>query len=76
MRIPLTGLARSLLGASTALAACSDPALVVEVVYDDPALRDQLRSLTLSVVELLPHPDGTPVDCDDLNPCTIDHGGA
>lgn len=66
MRIPLTGLAGSLLGASTALAACSDPALVVEVRHDDPALRDQLTSLTLAVVELLPHPDGTPVDCDEV----------
>lgn len=60
-------LVRSVLGASAAaLAACSDPGLAIEIRYEDPALRDHLTSLTLAVVELPPHPDGTPVACDEV----------
>ena len=56
----------SVVGATLALAACSDPELAITVRYDDPTLRDQLRSLTLAVIELPANPDGSPVDCDEV----------
>lgn len=52
--------------ATAALAACSDPSLAIDIRYEDPALQDQLRSLTLAVVELPAHADGSPVACDEV----------
>ncbi len=55
-----------LLGTALALAACADPELSITVRYEDPDLRAQLRSLTLAVIELPPHTDGSPVTCDEV----------
>ena len=56
----------SVVGAALALAACSDPELAITVRYDDPDLPGRLQSLTLAVIELPPHPDGSPVECDEV----------
>lgn len=61
-----------LLGAALALTACADPELAISVRYEDPGLapdlddRGPLRSLTLAVIELPPHPDGSPVTCAEV----------
>jgi hypothetical protein len=61
-----TATAALLVGGGAALAACTDPSLAVDVRHTDPALRDRLASLTLSVVELPPHPDGSPIACEEV----------
>jgi hypothetical protein len=58
---------------------CSDPSLAFDLRYGDPDPRPELASLTLAVVSLPDHDDGTPVTCGEvrfgrINPAVLEGG--